>query len=72
MSEQKIITGEIVEVKEIDYYTIVHTYDGYSWYGTGMLKNSKEEALEIFGTWNGMKDYRVVKISLPVQKIKGQ
>lgn len=61
-----IINGEIVKDALMEYYTVVHTYDGFAWYGTGILHPNKEEALKSFGTWGNVKDFRLVKIILPI------
>lgn len=65
VSAPTIVNGEIVRDALLEYYTIVHTYDGFCWYATGIMSNSKEEALKQFGTWSGIKEYRLVKINLP-------
>jgi hypothetical protein len=62
----KIIEGEIVKDALMEYYTVVHTYDGYGWYATGIMSTSKEEALKSFGGWSGIKDFRIIKLQLPV------
>lgn len=62
----KIIEGEIVKDALLEYYTVVHTYDGYAWYATGIMSTNKEEALKSFGMWSGIKDFRIIKLQLPV------
>lgn len=62
----KIIEAEIVKDALLEYYTVVFTYDGFGWYATGIMDTNKEEALKSFGTYSGIKDFRIIKLQLPV------
>lgn len=67
MKEPMVIEGETVKDIIREFYTVVHTYDNRNWYATGILKTDQTEALNDFSGWtDGIVDFRLVKISLPV------
>ena len=59
------LDGEILDDVIMEYYTILHTYDGFCWYASGILTTSQTEALKQFGGYTGVKDYRLIRVKLP-------
>ncbi len=69
MKEQPEIIAEVIGEEPREYYTIIHRYEGSKiWYATGILRDTKNGVLDDFAAWTNVYEYRLVKITIPLDK----